>query len=226
MQAERKANAFLEAARFVAGENLCLCIVSASMSWFRRHNRKAPIIICLVCTALVAGQYFAEDVVQSIRSNRHQTALDLPLHGAEFYTQDAIARYFGRRAKLRPDLVYLAIDRDSVQLDQFEPAEIEASPALSLMKQGWPWPRSVYALILDKLIASGAKVVVMDLMFPTPREGDEAFHEALGKYRDHVVVGSNFVQGTRLGDTSTLQMPAEDLIQPTSPLDNRIGYVN
>ncbi|MGB8354967.1 MAG: adenylate/guanylate cyclase domain-containing protein, partial [Chthoniobacteraceae bacterium] len=136
------------------------------------------------------------------------------------------ARYFGRRAKLRPELVYLAIDRDSIQLDQFDDTEIQASPALSLMKQGWPWPRPVYALIMDKLIASGAKVVVMDLMFPTPREGDEAFHEALDKYRDHVVIGSNFVQATRKGDTSTLQLPSEDLIQSASPLDSRVGYVN
>ncbi|MGB8352815.1 MAG: CHASE2 domain-containing protein, partial [Chthoniobacteraceae bacterium] len=181
------------------------------MSWLRRYNRKAPIIICIVFTALVAGLY-------SIHWN--------PLLRGEFYIQNVLTQ-FGRRAKLRPDLVYLAIDRDSVQLDQFDQTEIDASPALSLMKQGWPFSRAVYPLIFDKLIASGAKVVALDFMFPTPREGDEAFHAALDKYKSNLVIASNFAVETRGAKSgTTLQMPSDDLIKATSPIDNRVGYVN
>jgi len=182
------------------------------MSIFRHQSRHASLLICLVCTALVLVLHFFKFV---------------PLRSAEFYTQDALTRYFGRRAPLHPDIVYLAIDRDSVQLDQFEPEEIAASPALSIMKQGWPWPRSVYALILERLVNADAKVVAMDLMFPTPREGDDEFRAALEKYHDRVVIGSNFVQGNRgKGEANTLQMPSETLVPATTPLDDRVGYVN
>lgn len=202
------------------------------MSRVRSHSRKAPIVICVVCTLIVAAQYFFESWTGYTELPVNQMLIERlknfrPLGSAEFYMQDAIARFFGRRSKQRPEIVYLAIDRDSIQLDQFDPAEIEASPALTLMKQGWPWPRAVYSLILDKLFHAGAKVVAMDLMFPTPRAGDEVFRAALDKYRNHVVIGSNFVEGSR-GDkeTNTLQLPADDLIQGKSPLDDRIGFVN
>lgn len=184
----------------------------AAMSWFRSRSRKAPIFICLACTALVAGLYYFQFQ---------------PLQKAEFYTQDCLARSFGKRAKPDPRLVYLAIDRDSIQLDQFDPAEVEAAPALRLMKQGWPWSRAIYPLILERLFDAGAKVVALDLMFPTPREGDVAFRAALDKYRDRVVIGCNFVLASReKGGANTLQLPAETLIPQSSPLDGRIGFVN
>lgn len=200
----------------------------AAMSRFRRTSRKAPIFICAVCTALVAGQYFAGQVVDSIQiSFLRRLSGFKPLESAEFYTQDSLARYFGKRAKPDPELVYLCIDHNSVVLDQFDPAEIEASPALRLMKRDWPWPREVYPLILERLIHAGAKVVALDLMFPTPREGDGAFRAALDKHRNHVVVGSNFVVGkAEENNVEGNQIPAETLIPQTSPLDDRIGFVN
>ena len=168
------------------------------MPSFRRPSRKAPIIICAVCTLLVAGQNLLEKwashtVIPSIEFVLSPLRDSRPLTFAELHMQDALARFFGRRAKIRPELVYLAIDRDSITLDQFDPKEVEASPALQLMKQGWPWPRSVYPLIIQRLVDSGAKAVVMDLMFPTQREHDDEFHAALDKYHDKVVLGINFV---------------------------------
>jgi len=192
------------------------------MSWFRRFRPKTSSIICLVCTLLVVGVYSAPNF--SLLSPLHG-----PLQKAEFYTQDVLAQYFGRRAPLKPELVYLAIDRGSVQLDQFDPAYVAASPALSLMKQDFPWKRTVYPFIIERLIDAGAKVVAIDLMFPTARDGDDVFRAALDKYRDHIVVGSNFEQELTGGldaGTTSLQMPIDDLITPTSPLDDRVGYVN
>jgi adenylate cyclase len=195
----------------------------------RRKSRKAPIILCVLCTLLVVCQFFAEDVVDRVRIPAFLWFLRdfKPLQSAEFYTQDALARYFGTRAKVRPELVFLAIDRDSITLDQFDQAEIDASPALQQMQQGWPWPRTVYPLILDRLFGAGAKVVAMDLMFPTPRDGDEAFRAALDKYRDKFVFGVNFVQESREnGGSRTLQFPTEELVRQSAPMDGRLGYVN
>jgi len=153
-------------------------------------------------------------------------AIFLPLRNAEFSVEDWVLR-FGRTAAVSPELVFLAIDQASIRLDQIELDEIEASPALRLMVQGFPWPRSVYPLILDRLFGAGAKVVVLDLLFPSPRTEDVEFRAALDKYRDRVVIGSNFSNWERTeGATVSHELPSPSLIEPASPLDDRVAYVN
>ncbi|WP_415840453.1 CHASE2 domain-containing protein, partial [Roseateles saccharophilus] len=43
----------------------------------------------------------------------------------------------------------------------------------------WPYSREVYALMLDYLRQAGARLVVIDIVFAGPREGDARFAEAL-----------------------------------------------
>ena len=177
---------------------------------FRRYTRKPLSAICAICTALVLGFHAVQFQ---------------PLQKAQFFAEDTLLRFFGGTAAANPDLVFLAIDHASMRLDQFDPAEIDASPALQLMAHEWPWSRSVYALILDRLIDAGAKVVVLDLVFPTPRDGDDAFRAALDRHRDRVVIGSKFDEGNSAeGETRTHALPASSLIAPTSPLDDRVGF--
>ena len=64
--------------------------------------------------------------------------------------------------------------------------------ALELITRGWPWPREVHALLLDKLVRAGAKVVVFDLVFQSETSFDSSFSAMLDRHRDRVVVGSNF----------------------------------
>lgn len=151
--------------------------------------------------------------------------------------RDAFARA-GRKTPANPDLVFLAIDSDSVGLE--ETADIEElygltdakSPearALRLMSKLWPWPREVYALVLERLVKAGAKVVLFDLTFPTSTDGDEPFRKALDLYRDHVAVGSNFVSATSRGPTTvgaSQTRPPDSLIPQTVPMDNRVAYTN
>ena len=61
-----------------------------------------------------------------------------------------------------------------------------------MTEKPFPWSREVWALLLDKLFAAGARVVMFDLLFNPPNEGDPAFHAALDRYRDKVVVSANF----------------------------------
>lgn len=140
--------------------------------------------------------------------------------------RDAINRG-GRTAPPNPSLAFLAIDVASVNLDEsdiddfFNLAGNESKEvrALRLMTEGYPWPREVYALVLERLVEAGARVVVFDLTFPGPSEADPAFRSALDRYAGQVVIGSNFVDGT-------LTRPADTLIEQTSPIDDRIGYAN
>lgn len=140
--------------------------------------------------------------------------------------RDAVCLY-GRKAPANPNLVFLGIDAASVNLDATDVDEVfglrdsasDEGRALRLMTRRFPWSREVYALILQRLVTAGAKVVTFDLTFPSFTDDDAAFRAALDRYSDHVVVGSNFVDGS-------LTRPSETLIAQTKPIDDRIGYTN
>ncbi len=149
--------------------------------------------------------------------------------------RDAVVRA-GRTTPPNPDLVFLAIDSDSVGLEQetdlqefYEIDDPTCLRALSLMTQRYPWPREVYALILDRLMAAGARVVVFDLTFPSATADDPLFRAALERYRDRVVVGSNFVDPSwsggfqRIGASHT--RPTDTLI-PQDKQDDRVAFTN
>ncbi len=144
----------------------------------------------------------------------------------------------GRKTPPNSDLIFLAIDADSVGLE--ESADIgelygltnshgTEARALRLMSKLWPWPREVYGLVLERLVKAGARVVLFDLTFPTSTEGDEPFRLALDSYKDRVVIGSNFISGSSrdfitVGAAHT--RPPESLVRQTTPMDDRVGYTN
>jgi adenylate cyclase len=151
--------------------------------------------------------------------------------------RDAITRA-GRTTPANPDLVFLAIDRESVSLEEGEDIEqlyglrdadsMEAR-GLRLMSKVWPWPREVYALILERLVNAGAKVVLFDLLFPTHTDGDEPFRLALDRFAKKTLIGSNFVSssGENFAQNRTSHTrPVDSLIPATVPMDDRIAYVN
>jgi len=91
-----------------------------------------------------------------------------------------------------PNIKLVGLDTTSFQLDNLSPEEIAASPTLQKMQQPWPWDRSVYAAILEKLMDAGAKVVMFDFVFASETDGDDVFAQALVKYKDRVVIGEMF----------------------------------
>jgi len=151
--------------------------------------------------------------------------------------QDALARV-GRTAPRDPNLVFLAIDSDSIGLEQsadleqlygLQDANSPEAHALGLMSKRWPWPREIYGLILERLVSAGAKVVVFDLTFPTATDGDAPFRLALEKYKDHVVIGSNFLSAPSRGSSTNgiiLTRPTDSLVPQTNASDDRVGFTN
>src|SRR5207237_787405 len=115
--------------------------------------------------------------------------------------RDAVARS-GRTTPANPDLLFLAIDSDSVNLDEtldlqglFSSGSSDPGSrhALEIMSKGWPWNREIYAMILERLVRAGAKVVAFDCLFPASAPGDDAFRAALERFKSQAVIGSNFV---------------------------------
>ncbi|MGH7939342.1 MAG: CHASE2 domain-containing protein, partial [Bryobacteraceae bacterium] len=151
--------------------------------------------------------------------------------------RDALAQA-GRTTPANPDLVFLAIDSDSVSLDATTDVQelyglsghnSREAHALQLMSKAWPWPREVYALVLQRLVDAGAKVVAFDLTFPTSTPDDPPFRLALDRYRAHAIVASNFTSPASHGLSTieaSITRPPDSLIPDTKPTDDRVAYSN
>ncbi|HJT46490.1 MAG TPA: adenylate/guanylate cyclase domain-containing protein [Chthoniobacterales bacterium] len=141
--------------------------------------------------------------------------------------RDALARA-GRTTSPNPDLVFLAIDAQSVSFDETDINETyhlsgdnsDETHALRLIAKGFPWSREIYGLVLEKLVRAGARVVIFDLNFLSDTPHDASFRARLDRYSDHVMVGSNFVED------GSLVRPCETLIPQVSPSDSRVGFTN
>lgn len=187
------------------------------MLWNARYRKYAPAIICSVSTVIVCLLYWVA-LEWNINS----------LLRLENLSKDSRASN-GTKTERYPKLIYVAIDDLTISLSAASPEEIAASPALTMMQRGWPFPRTVYPLILDKLFGAGAKLVIFDLLFFPPKPEDAVFRQSLDKYRGKVVLGWNLVfdGGARGRIYNTIQLPGSPLIdQKETEMDLSLGYVN
>ena len=129
----------------------------------------------------------------------------------------------GRKTPAPSDFVFLGIDQSTLQLPPLTAEEIASNRAFQLMtEKPFPWSREVWALLLDRLFGAGARAVMFDMIFSPPNDGDPAFHAALDRYRDKVVVGANF----DVANAAQAVTPNNTLIPPPQLQDNRVGFVN
>lgn len=144
-----------------------------------------------------------------------------PLADADLHLQDRLLNSL-RRTASNTELVLLAVDDQSTHLGSaVDSEEIAGSKGLQLMEKGFPWSREVYALAAKRLLDAGAKLVVFDLLFPLPRQGDDALAEVLREYPGKIVLASNFEKTEETGNTSLKQQYA----QPTSALLEAAGPI-
>ena len=181
--------------------------------------------ICAVCTGLVFAAWFSAVTGHGFGS----------LLRWEMRFRGLLVKY-GRKNPPDPRLLFLAADNDSVSIGQLDletlyadvPRDSADYRALALIARQWPWPREIYALLLDKLFAAGARVVVLDFLFTKPAADDDALQAALDRYGGRVVIGSNFdMQTLDTGMQAWVHtLPSDTLIAQQEPLDRRVGYVN
>jgi diguanylate cyclase (GGDEF)-like protein len=104
--------------------------------------------------------------------------------------------------------------------------------AASLQKMGvWPWPRTVHAEVVDRLIALGARSIAFDIDFSatsTPKS-DAAFAAALGRAGGYAMLAA-FEQPTDDADNRVANLPIpqlaaqSEIVSAEVPLD-RDGLV-
>lgn len=186
------------------------------MHWLGRHRRLVLALICVVCTGviIVAGAFRHVIFANSIWTN-------------ETSFRDALERK-ARRTKVHDEFVFLGIDEASKQLDQVSPEEIQGSPALQKMKQGYPWNRGVYAELVNRLCDAGARLIIFDLAFGPDRGGTDEFRAALDRHRDRVVIGADIETNINLTAdfTGVILVPPNKALIPDGLMDDRVGYVS
>jgi len=147
----------------------------------------------------------------------------LPLLKADWWLRDFVAR-MAPPAPPDPSLVFLAIDEASLNLSQVEDEEIKASRALSLMADGWPFSRAVYAEAARAVFAAGARAVVFDVSFPLPGRDDDALAALVEDFPDRVIFASVIDLGE--GSAPFVTWPSETILKIHSAGDTRAGFVN
>src|ERR671918_1520926 len=181
------------------------------MHWLGRYRLLILASICVFWTGLIfLGHFFPATPFLSI-----------PWRGEQGF--EDLLRREGRKTAAPRDFVFLGIDQSSLQLPPLAPEEIADNRAFQLMtERPFPWSRDVWALLLDRLFGAGARFVAFDLIFSPPNDGDPAFHAALDRYRDKVVLGANF----DMENAAQAVTPNDALIPPPQLLDDRVGFVN
>src|SRR4051812_33999120 len=191
------------------------------MQWLARHRRIALAAICLFWTGFIfLGRVFP-----------NVPFLFSPWSGEQNF--EDILRRQGRKTPARSDFVFVGVDQASLQLSQttgrmLSDDEIASTRELQLMaERPYPWSRELWALFLDRMFSAGARLVMFDMIFNNPNDGDATFRSALDKYADRVVVGANFDFAQSAGGTNApFVLPNTNLIPQPQYQDHRVGYVN
>src|SRR5438094_3327680 len=183
------------------------------MHWLGRHRLLVLAFICVFCTGLILSGHFFPGV----------PFISAPWRGEQSF-EDFLRRE-GRKTPAPADFVFLGIDQSTLQLPPMTTEEIAGSRAFQLMtERPFPWSREVWALLLDRLLGAGARLVIFDMIFSPPNDGDPSFHAALDRYHDKVVLGANF-DLQNIGKPQGVT-PNAVLIAPPQLLDDRVGFVN
>ena len=182
------------------------------MHWFGRARLFVLTLICLFWTGLIfVGHFFPS-----------APFISTPWRGEQGF--EDLLRREGRKTAPPPDFVFLGLDQSTLELTAYSAEELQGNRALQLLaERPFPWSREVWALLLDRLFGAGARLVVFDLLFNPPNDGDPAFHAALDRYHDKVVLGANFDMENGVVQATT---PNSALIPPPQLLDDRVGFVN
>jgi len=181
------------------------------MHWFGRHRFLVLAVICAFWTGLiVVGRFFPGFPF-----------ISAPWRGEQSF--EDLLRREGRKTPAPSDFVFLGIDQSTLQLPPLTPEEIASNRAFQLLSEKpYPWSRELWALLLDRLFGAGARVVMFDIVFSPPNNGDSIFHAALDRYRDKVVLGANF----DMANSAQAVTPNNALIPPPQLMDDRVGFVN
>ncbi|MBD1998390.1 CHASE2 domain-containing protein [Leptolyngbya sp. FACHB-541] len=154
------------------------------------------------------------------------TALNLGI--VDLLERQVQALFFEVRGAIAapPEVVILAIDETSLAQQEFYQTDPDKYSYLEPI-QSWPWQRSAYAQVIDKLMAAGARSVSLDIIFSAPSSygevDDQQFAQSLQQHAERVVLAAQY---------NDVETPQGFTTQLTSPLalfqhhPNQAGSIN
>jgi len=129
-----------------------------------------------------------------------------------------------RQTALPFEFAQVLIDPSSLSLDHLSPEEIAASPVLEMMAAGFPWSRQVYASAIERMIGAGARLIILDVVFPNEREGDKELRGVLEKYPGRVILMADYMEDLAADGGVVIRRvdPADSLLAPGTA----VGFAN
>jgi adenylate cyclase len=179
--------------------------------WLGRYRLLILASICVFWTGLIFLGHFLPMT----------PFVSAPWRGEQSF--EDLLRREGRKTATRNDFVFLGLDQSTLQLPPLTPDEIANNRAFQVMtERPFPWSHEIWALLLDRLFGAGARLVMFDIITNPPDDGDPAFHAALDRYHDKVVLGANF----DMENGAQAVTPNDTLIPPPQLQDDRVGFAN
>jgi len=124
-----------------------------------------------------------------------------------------------------PEIVILAIDEPSLSEGRlfYDP---KTRPFLKPVRS-FPWQRTAYAEVIDRVMAAGAKVVALDLLLVTKSsygvDDDARLQQSLDRYGDRVVLAASF-ETTNTNEANITQLVTPQEVFNIAP--SAVGFVN
>lgn len=137
--------------------------------------------------------------------------------------------FFALRGPVAPpdNIVILAIDQLSLSVPaQYYRTDPQRYAYMEPL-QAWPWKRSVYAQVIERLMTAGARSIALDILFTSPssygREDDQQLAEVLQRYAGRVTLAAEY-QEFDLHQGRMMQLLQPEQLFWTQPMS--IGFVN
>lgn len=124
-----------------------------------------------------------------------------------------------------PTSIIVGVADSSFSLAERAPALTAKDPVLAAMTDSWPWDRRVFAELVRRLRAAGARAIVFDIVFATENPGDADFARAIAEPGAPVILASLWQdQHLATGEnTVTLIEPRPVLLEANR---HATGYAN
>ena len=153
--------------------------------------------------------------------------LSLPWEWLETAEQISLDLRFHARGATgtEPDSIIVGVADSSFTIAERAPAVAAVEPSLAAMSHPWPWDRQVFAEVVRRLRASGARLIVFDVVLAAETAGDADFARVLAEPGAPVVLASWWQEAhSVIGEgTVTLVEPRESFLAVPGI---RTGYAN
>ena len=148
---------------------------------------------------------------------------------ADFENQSIDWRFAWRGKEPGPkEIIVLQIGSSSLTGTICNEADFKTDPDLKFLEK-WPYPRKAWAKIIEKLCASGAKVIGIDVIFATPSnfgvEDDIVCRDTIKIHENSLVLAATYKPGADDAG-SELLLPNETLQGGLDDFKDMIGIAN